>query len=155
MGKKLPDSFGKKRVLNRLFVDCDVEVIRWEVLPVKKDQRIIVRCVSADPENRQGIRIAVDAGEGTLTANGVTASNFVLWKDECPEEVEVECHSGEGYLSIYNVFEETTWAGPAIRSQMDYSGMILEKSGNIYRYRCNNARLTQDFDKLVFEIELV
>lgn len=85
----------------------------------------------------------------------VTAKNFILWKDECPEEFEIECHSEEGYLSVYNVFEETTWAGLTLRSQMDFSGMILEQTGNVYRYKCNNAKLNQEFDKLVFEIELL
>ena len=105
MNKKLPDSFGKKRIINRNFEDRDEEIIRWEVLPVEKDQRIRVRFISSNSENRQGIRIAIDAGKGTLTTNGVTGRAFELWADECPEEFEVECCSEDGYLSIYNVFE--------------------------------------------------
>ena len=61
MNKKLPDSFGKKRIINRNFEDREEEIIRWEVLPVEKDQRIRVRFVSANSDNRQGIRVAIDA----------------------------------------------------------------------------------------------
>ena len=54
------------------------------------------------------------------------------------------------------MFEKKDWTGRNnIYSQMDYSGMILEQNGNIYRYKCNNAELQDDFDKLVFEIELL
>ena len=156
MSQKLPDWFGKKRIYNNNFADIEKEIIRWEVLAINNKQHLKVRFICANSENRQGIRIAIDAGKGMLITNGVTGRSFDLWKDECPKEFEIECISDEGLISIYNMFEKKDWTGRNnIYSQMDYSGMILEQNGNIYRYKCNNAELQDDFDKLVFEIELL
>lgn len=155
MNKKLPDWFGKKRIYNSYFKNNENEIIKWEVLTIKNKQKIKVRFISTNSDNRQGIRLAIDAGKGTLTTNGVTGRGFELWEDECPKEFELECTSDEGYLSVYNIFEKYTQGTMMRRSYMDYSGMILEQNGNIYRYKCNNATLKDDFDKLIFEIELL
>lgn len=106
-------------------------------------------------ETNKGIRISIDAGKGTLTTNGVSGRAFELWEDECPKEFEIECSSDEGYLSVYNIFERNELGSMKKYSQMDYSGMILEQKGNIYRYRCNDTGRNTNFDKLVFEIELL
>lgn len=156
MNKKLPTWFGTKRLYNENFENYECKIILWEVLPIHSRQPLKVRFISSNSENRQGIRIAIDAGKGNLTLNGVSGREFELWEDECPREFEMECSSDEGYLSIYNIFEELNWTGNRCRySQMAYSGMILEQNGNIYRYKCNNAELQDDFDKLIFEIELL
>ncbi len=70
MNNKLPDWLGKKRIININFKDNDTEIIKWEVLDIKSKQRIKVRFISTNSENRQGIRIAIDAGEGILETNG-------------------------------------------------------------------------------------
>ena len=155
MSQKLPDWLGKKRTYNRNFGDIDKEIIKWEVLSVHNRQRIKVRFISSNSENRQGIRIAIDVGKGNLTINGELGTEFVLWEDTCPKECEVECLSDEGYLSVYNVFERNEQGIMRRNSQMAYSGMILEQKGNIYRYYCNDTGKKTDFDKLVFEIELL
>lgn len=150
------DWLGKKRILNSFFVNCKDEVIKWEVLTINKTQHIKVRFISVNSDNRQGIRLAIDAGDGKLTANGQSGKSIELWEAECSCEIELECFSENGFLSVYNIFEKQSWTGKKEKySQMDYSGMILEKKGNIYRYRCNNAILESEFDKIVFEIELL
>ena len=156
MNKKLPDWFGKKRLYNDCFEGLNEKVIRWEVLPIQSKQRVKVRFLSVNSDNRQGIRIAIDAGKGSLKVNGVSAREFNLWENECPKEFEIECESDEGYLSIYNIFEELDWGGVMREySQMPYMGMRLTQSGNVYRYSCNSDILGSEFDKLVFEIELL
>lgn len=155
MSQKLPDWIGKKRTYNNEFGDVEREIIKWEVLSIQKKQLVKVRFISVNSDNRQGIRIAIDAGKGTLTTNGVSGRAFELWEDECPKEFEIECSSDEGYLSVYNIFERNELGSMKKYSQMDYSGMILEQKGNIYRYRCNDAGRNTNFDKLVFEIELL
>lgn len=156
MSQKLADWIGKKRIYNNNFTDIDKDIIRWEVLAINNKQHLKVRFIYTNSENRQGIRLAIDSGKGTLTTNGVTGRAFDLWEDECPKEFEVECISDEGLISIYNMFEKKDWTGRNnVYSQMDYSGMILEKYGNIYRYNCNNAKLQDEFDRLIFEVELL
>ena len=103
MNRKLPEWLGKKRLINSEFENSENEVILWEVLPIKKEQHIKVRFVSINSENRQGIRLAIDAGKGTLTTNGVTGRAFELWADECPEEFEVEWIPVQVWLSPFAV----------------------------------------------------
>ncbi len=155
MSQKLPDWLGKKRIYNRNFEDVEKEIIRWEVLSINNKQHLKIRFISVNSENRQGIRLAIDAGNGTLTTNDITGRAFELWEDECPKEFEIECSSDEGYLSVYNIFERDEQGIMRRNSQMAYSGMILEQKGNIYRYYCNDTGKNTDFDKLVFEIELL
>jgi len=155
MSQNLPDWLGKKRTYNRNFRDIDKEIIKWEVLTINNKQHLKIRFISVNSENRQGIRLAIDAGNGTLTTNDVTGRAFELWEDECPKEFEIECSSDERYLSVYNIFERNEQGIMRKHSQMDYSGMILEQKGNIYRYYCNDTGKKTDFDKLVFEIELL
>lgn len=155
MSQKLPDWIGKKRTYNRNFGYIDKEIIKWEVLSVKNKQNLNVRFISVNSENRQGIRLAIDAGNGILITNGVTRRAFELWEDNCPKEFEIECLSDEGYLSVYNIFERNEQGVMRKHSQMDYSGMILEQKGGIYRYRCNDTGYNTKFDKLVFEIEFL
>ena len=155
MSQKLPDWLGKTRTYNNEFGDVEREIIKWEVLSIQKKQLVKVRFISVNSDNRQGIRIAIDAGKGTLTTNGVSGRAFELWEDECPKEFEIECSSDEGYLSVYNIFERNELGSMKKYSQMDYSGMILEQKENIYRYRCNDTGRNTNFDKLVFEIELL
>lgn len=156
MNKKLPAWFGTKRLYNENFENHECAIILWEVLPIHNRQCLKVRFINSNSENRQGIRIAIDVGKGNLTLNGVSGRILELWEDTCPKEFEIECSSDEGYLSVYNIFEHRDWTGRnRIYSQMDFSGMILEQKGNVYRYKCNNAELKDDFDKLVFEIELL
>ena len=155
MNKKLPAWFGTKRLYNENFENHECAIILWEVLPIHNRQRLKVRFINSNSENRQGIRIAIDVGKGNLTINGELGTEFVLWEDTCPKECEVECLSDEGYLSVYNIFERNEQGIMRRNSQMAYSGMILEQKGNIYRYYCNDTGKNTDFDKLVFEIELL
>ena len=155
MSQKLPDWLGKKRTYNNEFGDVEREIIKWEVLSIQKKQLVKVRFISVNSDNRQGIRIAIDAGKGTLTTNGVSGRAFELWEDECPKEIEMECNSDEGYLSVYNIFARVENGISQRNSQMAFSGMILEQKDNIYRYSCNDTGKNTNFDKLVFEIELL
>jgi len=154
MKQDLKNRIGKERIYNKYFEKKGKEVIRWEVLPIHNTKSIKVRFISVNSDNRQGIRLAIDSGEGILVTNGVSGTNFEIWEDECPKEIEIKCISNASYLSVYNIFEEIDWTGKRRKySQMDYSGMILEKSGHIYRYYCNNGEINSEFDKLVFEID--
>ena len=144
-----------KRLYNENFKESFNNVIRWEVLSVKTVNKIRVKFVESNSPNRQGIRIGIDVGEGYLKANGVCGKAFDLWEDECPGEFDIESHSEEGYLSIYNIFERNEEGIMRRRSQMAYSGMILEQDGNTYRYKCNDTGFNTEFNKLIFEIELI
>ena len=137
MNAKLPNDFGKMRIINENFTLNNIDIILWEVLRIDKIQRIKLRFIKTNSSNRQGIRIGVDSSDGYMIINNIKAKSFELWEDTCPKEIEVECHSDEGHLSIYNIFERNEQGIMRKHSQMAYSGMILERNENIYKYSCN------------------
>ena len=155
MNKKLPYVLGRKRLYNHNFKDYSEDVIRWEVLKVKTIQKLRFKFISTNSIHRQGVRIAIDAGDGEITINGTCSKAFDLWEDTCPNEVVITCNSSEGFLSVYNIFEQLEGWGKGRYSLMDSCGMILEQHGNVYRYYCNDQGFETKFDKLVFEIELL
>ena len=145
----------KNRILNIQFSDCEEEIIKRDALKISQNQHMKLRFVSAEAPNRQGVFLSMADDEGELLINGISGKSFILWKDECTDELEIECRCDEGFLIIYNVFEKKSWTGKnEMYSQTDFSGMILEQKGKIYRYHCNNATKDSSFDKLVFEVEL-
>lgn len=156
MRRKLPEWLGRERIYNPYFAESGLEVIKWDVLRIQKKQKVSVRFISKKSEHRYAISMSIDVGKGNLTTNGVSGKSFALWEDHSPRQFEVVCYSEEGYLSIYHIVEKKDVRGIAQRySQMDYSGMLLEQRGNIYRYSCNDATLDSLFDRFVFEIELL
>ena len=156
MNKKLPYDLGRKRLYNQNFKNYSEDVILWEVLKIKTIQKLRFKFISTNSIHRQGVRIAIDAGDGEITINGTCSKAFDLWEDTCPNEVVITCNSSEGFLSVYNIFEKFEGWGKGRRySQMAYSGMLLKHHKNTSMYSCNDTGFETQFDKLVFEIELL
>ena len=144
--------FGEKRLYNDEFEGMD-NVVLWDVLKIDKNQKIKVKFISKNSEESQGIRLAIDAGEGYIEVDGDRAKGISLWEDYAPEEVICECVSEEGLLSVYNIWEREE--DGMEDSQCDSSGMIVEEKNGVLIYRCNDYGFEADFDKLVFSIEKI
>ena len=98
------------------------------------------------------MRIAIDVGEGYLEINRVRAKRMELWEYNAPKVVKIKCVTDSGLLSVYNMFEDddgSAW------SQMYKCGMLIEEQGNKRIYRCSEYSDEGDFDRLVFQIELL
>lgn len=142
------DRIGKEPVVNKSFPAGD-NVIIWDVINVFSGQVLKISFISKNSLHRQGIRIAVDRGDGVLEVNGVTGKAMDIWEDTAPREVFVTCTTDTGLLSVYNIFE----IEGRRYSQTDYSGMIITAEHNKRTYRCNDYGRESGFDKLVFSIE--
>lgn len=55
---------------------------------------------------------------------------------------------------MYNKFDAGNGNG-GVQSQLDFFGMLVEYKDNIITFRCSEGTLKSDFDKLVFQIELL
>ena len=130
------------------------DVVLWEVLPIKNEQDIILKFISTNSKYRQGVRLAIDSGEGCIEINGICSREMYLWEDTSPNEVFIKCTSSSGFLSIYNVFDVGEQRGGR-KSQMDSCGMVVEKTDGKLLYKCNDAGFETNFDKLIFQIELL
>lgn len=74
---------------------------------------------------------------------------FLYGKILAPQVVICKCHTSDGYLSIYNIWDK----GKGRQSQSYSSGMLLEERNNIFTYKCNDIGFDTDFNDLVFSIE--
>lgn len=154
MGRELLNEIGTKTLLNNNFAEYEKDVLLWDVITIKPKQKLLFRIISTNSKYKQGVRLAIDVGEGHLEVNGIQAKGVHLWEDTCPEEIQIDCNSPAGFLSVYNIFDIGPERG-GVRSQVPSSGMVLEKRKNLYRYCCNDAGFETNFDKLIFEIELI
>ena len=145
---------GRKRIYNKNFHDIDQEVVLWDVLDINNSEDILFRFIYTNSQYKQGVRLAIDVGEGYLEINGIQSKGMHLWEDTCLGEVKIHCESSEGKLSVYKIFNlGLTNPQGGVRSQVASCGMLVEQRNNVYVYHCNDAGFQTNFDKLVFEIE--
>lgn len=147
--------WGRERIYNKEFEKRGYKsVVRWDVLEIEKEQNIYLEFISTNSKYKQGIRLAIDAGDGYIEVNDIQAEGVQLWEDICPKRVKIKCVSSEGKLSIYNIFDVGTERG-GVKSQVDSSGMLIEEHDGYKVYKCNDAGFETSFDKLVFRIQLL
>lgn len=146
---------GRERIYNKEFEKKGYKsVIKWEVLEIKKEQEIFLEFINTHSKYKQGIRLAIDVGEGYIEVNGIQAKGVQLWEDTCPKIVKIKCVSSEGKLSIYNIFDVGVERG-GIKSQVDTSGMLLEEYGDYKVYKCNDFGFETQFNRLEFRVQLL
>ncbi len=147
--------FGKEKIYNYEFAKIGYEsVIRWDVLDIKKEQELYLEFISTNSKYKQGVRLAIDVGDGYIEVNGIQSKGVQLWEDTCPKKVKIRCISSEGKLSVYNIFDVGLERG-GVKSQVDSSGMLIEKKEESIYYKCNDAGFNTDFSKLEFKIKLL
>lgn len=153
-------SIGEKRIynsnyLNELGID---NVIKWEIIPLNVGERMIVRFVSTDSSNLQGIRIAVDSGDAFLNFNGEVKKEFWFWENQyMGKDIELVSDANCN-VSVYNAcFIQKDKSRPGIiRSYTDYAGMIMYTlNDNTFEYHCNDCIKSTDFKNLLFQISIV
>ncbi len=148
-------TFGKDRIYNEVFEEMGYDnIVKWDVFEIKQTQELMLEFLNSKSEYQQGVRIAVDYGDGYVEVNGIKAKGMQLWENTCPQNLKIKCFSPEGRLSVYNIFDLGSEQG-GIRSQVDSSGMIVKVEGETRTYFCNDAGFETDFDKLVFAIRLL
>lgn len=101
---------------------------------------------------RQGVRLKCD-GEFLVNEQKIPGKGgFVLWQDTAPRISDVAFQGKVNEIRIYNVWDI---GNGVIESWHNGAAMIIEEIPNGKRYRCNDGRADDDFDDLVFSIELI
>ena len=143
-------SIGKKRLYNKNYEGMD-NVVHWDVLNIKCKQDFYLDFINTNSQYKQGVRLAVDVGEGYVEVGGYKAKGVYIWEDSFDDRIKIKCYSPEGLLSIYNVFERNEKR----MTLTDSCGMLVETTGNKTLYKCNDYGFEPNFDKLIFQIELL
>jgi hypothetical protein len=104
---------------------------------------------SVDADWRQGISLTID---GCFEVNGQKIEkSIVLWQDSAPQEVALSVLSKKGELQVKNVWDV---GDGTIHSWHNGAAMIVEGDELSRRYLCNDGRADDDFNDLVFRLEI-
>ena len=137
----------RERVLNSAFKEKGrADVVMIDVFPINEGDLLALTFEGKDSPWRQGVWLKTDA---YLVVNQKQCLSVQLWQDTAPAEVILECHTKNGCLHVYNIWDK----GRGSESQSWTSGMLVEDLPNGRRYRCNDIGLETTFGKLIFRIE--
>lgn len=121
-------------------------IIQWDVIDITDSLKMKLRFISVNSTWRQGVWLCSDTG---IIVDGQVYKSAMLWSDTAPKVIDITVRSTDGKLHLYNIWDK----GRGKDSQSYTSGMLIEGSGNIRRYHCNDIGSNPDFTKLVFELE--
>ena len=136
-----------ERVLNSAFKERGRDdVVMIDVFPIRDGDQLKLTFEGKESPWRQGVWLKTD---DHLTINGRQSQSVQLWHDTAPTEVLIECHTQNGYVHLYNIWDK----GSGRESQSWSSGMLVEELPNGRRYHCNDIGFDTTFSRLVFRIE--
>jgi hypothetical protein len=124
------------------------EVVLIEGLEVSPGSRFKISFVSWTDKRRQGIWFGTH-GLLNVPDTDPPDDQFWVWADTAPPEFLVEVLETDGLLRFYNAWDE----GQGPRSLVDYSGMIVDRVGNVSTYRCQDFGREPHFSSLEFTVE--
>lgn len=135
-----------QRVYSKAFEEKgNPNVVKIEVLSIKDGQIIELKFEQKHSNWRQGVWLKTDQ---FIISNGMKCDSVQLWIDTAPEVVKFECHTNNGLLWLYNIWDR----GDGCESQSWTSGMLVKENQGLRRYCCNDIGFETDFHKLVFHI---
>ena len=119
-------------------------------LSMADGQTLKVTFEGVDSDWRQGVGLDTD---GSFEVNNqIIKKSIVLWQDTAPREILLKVHTSKGECRVKNVWDV---GDGVIHSWHNGAAMVVEELPNGKRYRCNDGRADDDFDDLLFSIELV
>lgn len=124
------------------------DVVKIDVFPIQDGDRLSLTFESVNSPWRQGAWLKTD---GHLVIDQQKSPSVQLWQDTAPSEVLIECHTKNGCLHLYNIWDK----GNGRESQSWTAGMLVEELPTGRRYRCNDIGFDTTFEKLVFRVERV
>ena len=111
---------------------------------------IRVKIESTNSDWRQGIRLDVDRGfevEGQVIKKAI-----LLWHDTAPEEVIIKVRTKNGQCRVRNIWDT---GNGAVQSWYNAAAIIVETTPYGKRYHCNDGKPDDDFDDIIFSIEIM
>jgi len=119
-------------------------------LELEDGQSVRVKFERANGEWRQGVRLST---RGSFEVDERLIKKAVLlWHDTAPSEVLLKVHTRNGECWIKNVWDR---GDGVVDSGHNGAAMIIEERTGTRRYFCNDGDPDEDFDDLVFTVEIV
>jgi hypothetical protein len=99
---------------------------------------------------RQGVHVSTS---GSLVVNDRTVKNaIVLWTDTAPQTISIKVASTDGVCRVKNVWDT---GNGTIQSWHNGAAMVVDSASKVRRYECNDGHPNDDFDDLIFTIEIL
>jgi hypothetical protein len=119
-------------------------------IDVHSGQEFILAFESTNSKWRQGVYCETN---GVFIVLGQELEQaVVLWSDTSPNEVMIKVKTKNGKISIRNVWD----TGDGIMHSWHNGGaMIVETHDGLRRYKCNDGFPDDDFDDLVFSLQIL
>lgn len=149
-GTNMPDFQGMFTAAQGQAVEYDGRLIHMaDRLPIGKTQTIDVTFEAVNSDWRQGVHLST---VGSFDVDGQKIkSALVLWQDTAPRDARIVVHSKNGICLVKNVWD----IGDGVMHSWHSGGaMQISDVGERRIYECNDGRNDDDFDDLVFSINL-
>jgi hypothetical protein len=82
----------------------------------------------------------------------ITKKSVVIWSDTAPREIILKVRTKNGDCSVKNTWD---WDDGVTRYGDNGAAMIVEETASGRLYKCNDGRPDDDFDGLIFSVELL
>lgn len=130
------------------------DIIRADKIRIEKKFKAEIELISVNSQWRQGIRFSTE-GEIDVGDNLIGSSHIFwqeLWTEMNSGAIEVTGKSKNGILLMYNSWD---W-GKGTEAWVCNAAMIKETVGkNEYIYNCNDGDWDDDFNDLIFRVEIL
>lgn len=133
------------------FVYNDKEVMLSDRVELLANKAIVqLSFISANSEWAQGVVLDT---KGHFEINGRTASScIVLWEHTAPKQLTINIDSKDKVLFVNNVWD--TGDG-TMHYGHNGAALYVERFNNTRIYYCNDGHPDDDFDDLIFKVELM
>lgn len=129
------------------------KIIRmWDQFQLpRKEIRLKFRIISTNSEWRQGISLKT-TGSFFFGNDREFKNSIGIWEDTASSEDIFLCKSDDLVIEVVNVWD--TGDG-VIQSWHNGAAMWYEEIRNGKRYHCNDGHPDDDFDDIIFEIQII
>ena len=135
------------------------EVFRAISLEAPQKLRLVLTFIENNSKNRQGVMLSLFTMKGTLSCNGQTTKKggYYLWEDSSPRQIIFDTKIVEGDLGIFNIAERNDYRGKPYAISLDMGMAICYEriETNKYRFFCNDWEPDDDFNDLIFDLEIM
>ena len=118
---------------------------------------LLIEFISTKSEWKQGIVLDTKGVFEFVDDGAKISKGIVLWEHTAPKKVKIAVKSKDKILFIYNVWEVTDHLGNKVMHYGHGGGALyteqVDETATLYH--CNDGHPNDDFDDLVFRVQLL
>ncbi|WP_349407788.1 hypothetical protein [Pseudalkalibacillus sp. SCS-8] len=124
-------------------------IMMLDRIAIGKKSKIRIKFEKTNSEWDQGISLKVDKG---IIVEGEEIKHLRLWEKHAPSYLEYDVETNNGELLLWNIWDTGNGSTDA---WINGAAMIAQDLDNGKIYFCNDGHPDDNFDDLVFKIEII